>query len=104
MKLLFSLLLFGIPSLALALAPANVFQSYTEEKKLVAVVETKVFKLYGLNCVNCYRAIERKVSRLPGVHSVRVVDRTKTLIIRGSGYSMDDVHRIVRSEKQRIVK
>jgi len=96
----FGLILFGVGAIASAVS-SNSAPTYTVEQKKVQV---KVFKLYGLNCPRCYRAIERKVIRLPGVVSVRVFDRTKKLVIRGSGYSMEEVNRIVKSEKQRIVR
>lgn len=69
-----------------------------ENKALV-----KHFKLRGLNCTSCYLSIVRQVNKLPGVKKAHFIKRTKTLIIIGSGYSMKEVHRIVRSEKQRIV-
>lgn len=75
----------------------------TVQEQVKVLVKVKSFKLYGLDCTKCYLAIVRKVGNLKGVVGVRFYRDSKTLVIRGIGYDMNEVKRIVESEKQRIV-
>lgn len=93
---LFVLGLCGTPVKAM---PASYSTTYQEAPSM----KVQRFKLYGLNCTKCYLSIVRQVNKLPGVKNAHFILRTKTLVITGSGYSMKEVHRIVQSEKQRIV-
>lgn len=97
--------IFGLCSAVTAAAwvPTQDTIKHTQIKS-VASKEIKRYKLYGLNCGKCYRAIVRKVGKLPGVQDVWFNESNKVLVVVGGNYTFEQIRRICASEKQRIVR
>ena len=61
---------------------------------------TKAYAMEGLDCASCASKIEKKVSRLPGVESVRVNFLTQKLTL----VAEDDRMRELAQQAARIVR
>lgn len=97
-------IIFSILGLCNTVFAGPTIDTYSANQAKFAMEQrVKEYKLYGLNCSNCYISIVRQVESLPGVTYVRFYTNAKILVVKGTNIDDKAIRRICESEGQRIV-